>query len=121
MYEDEFELTFNLSGEEPQPEQAAQEPPVPPKPEQYALEEREPTERALLKGGDNEMPSHYTIRQAENEATIYLYGDITADGEDAGTSASRFVRQLETLEADTIHVHIDSYGGAVSELSLIHI
>ncbi|MFR3373474.1 MAG: SDR family NAD(P)-dependent oxidoreductase, partial [Faecalibacterium sp.] len=32
MYEDEFELTFNLSGEEPQPEQAAQEPPVPPKP-----------------------------------------------------------------------------------------
>ena len=61
------------------------------------------------------MPSHYTIRQAENEATIYLYGDITADGEDAGTSASRFVRQLETLEADTIHVHIDSYGGAVSE------
>ena len=31
MYEDEFELTFNLSGEEPQPEQAAQEPPVPPK------------------------------------------------------------------------------------------
>ena len=59
------------------------------------------------------MPSHYTIRQAENEATIYLYGDITADGEDAGTSASRFVRQLETLEADTIHVHIDSYGGAI--------
>jgi len=31
LYEDEFELTFNLSGEEPQPEQAAQEPPVPPK------------------------------------------------------------------------------------------
>ena len=61
------------------------------------------------------MPSHYTIRQAENEATIYLYGDITADGADAVTSASRFVRQLETLEADTIHVHIDSYGGAVSE------
>ena len=27
LYEDEFELTFNLSGEEPQPEQAAQEPP----------------------------------------------------------------------------------------------
>ena len=32
MYEDEFELTFNLSGEEPQPEQAAQEPPAAPKP-----------------------------------------------------------------------------------------
>lgn len=32
MYEDEFELTFNLSGEEPQPEQAVKEPPVPPKP-----------------------------------------------------------------------------------------
>ena len=32
MYEDEFELTFNLSGEEPQPEQAAQEPSAAPKP-----------------------------------------------------------------------------------------
>ncbi len=32
MYEDEFELTFNLSGEEPQPEPAAEQPPVPPKP-----------------------------------------------------------------------------------------
>ena len=32
MYEDEFELTFNLSGEEPQPEQAAQESPAAPKP-----------------------------------------------------------------------------------------
>ena len=32
MYEDEFELTFNLSGEEPQPEQAAQKPPAAPKP-----------------------------------------------------------------------------------------
>ena len=26
-----------------------------------------------------------------------------------------FVRQIETIDADTIHVHIDSYGGAVSE------
>ena len=32
MYEDEFELTFNLSGEEPQPEQAAQKPSAAPKP-----------------------------------------------------------------------------------------
>ena len=32
MYEDEFELTFNLSGEEPQPEHAAQEPSAAPKP-----------------------------------------------------------------------------------------
>ena len=30
LYEDEFELTFNLSGEEPQPEQAAQESPAAP-------------------------------------------------------------------------------------------
>ena len=32
LYEDEFELTFNLSGEEPQPEQAAQESPAAPRP-----------------------------------------------------------------------------------------
>ena len=43
MYEDEFELTFNLSGEEPQPEQAAQEPPVPPKPKAAAPVVDEPT------------------------------------------------------------------------------
>ena len=43
MYEDEFELTFNLSGEEPQPEQAAQEPPVPPKPKAASPVVDEPT------------------------------------------------------------------------------
>lgn len=47
MYEDEFELTFNLSGEEPQPEQAAQEPPVPPKPKAAAVVD-EPTRVMVL-------------------------------------------------------------------------
>ena len=48
MYEDEFELTFNLSGEEPQPEQAAQEPPVPPKPKAAAPMVDEPTRVMVL-------------------------------------------------------------------------
>ena len=48
MYEDEFELTFNLSGEEPQPEQAAQEPPVPPKPKAAAPVVDEPTRVMVL-------------------------------------------------------------------------
>ena len=48
MYEDEFELTFNLSGEEPQPEQAAQEPPVPPKPKAAVPVVDEPTRVMVL-------------------------------------------------------------------------
>lgn len=48
MYEDEFELTFNLSGEEPQPEQAAQEPLVPPKPKAAAPVVDEPTRVMVL-------------------------------------------------------------------------
>ena len=48
MYEDEFELTFNLSGEEPQPEQAAQEPPVPPKPKAASPVVDEPTRVMVL-------------------------------------------------------------------------
>ena len=48
MYEDEFELPFNLSGEEPQPEQAAQEPPVPPKPMAAAPVVDEPTRVMVL-------------------------------------------------------------------------
>jgi len=50
LYEDEFELTFNLSGEEPQPEQAAQEPPAAPEPkaEPAAAAVDEPTRVMVL-------------------------------------------------------------------------
>ena len=48
MYEDEFELTFNLSGEEPQPEQAAQEPPAAPKAAPAASAVDEPTRVMVL-------------------------------------------------------------------------
>ena len=60
MYEDEFELTFNLSGEEPQPEQAAQEPPVPPKPKAASPVVDEPTRVMVLEkpqpAPQSEMP-----------------------------------------------------------------
>ena len=62
------------------------------------------------------MQSYYTLRQDGSTATVYIYGDITADDDnDGGVCASSIVRQIETIDADTIHVHIDSYGGAVSE------
>ena len=48
MYEDEFELTFNLSGEEPQPEQAVQEPPAAPKAAPAASAVDEPTRVMVL-------------------------------------------------------------------------
>lgn len=62
------------------------------------------------------MKRYYSIFQSGRDAEIYIFGDIThqvwAPGE---VSASSFVSQLSALDADTIHVHIDSYGGAVSE------
>lgn len=62
------------------------------------------------------MQSYYTLRKDESTATVYIYGDITADEDiDGGVCASSIVRQIEMINADTIHVHIDSYGGAVSE------
>lgn len=52
------------------------------------------------------MQSYYTLRQDGSTATVYIYGDITADEDiDGGVCASSIVRQIETIDADTIHVH----------------
>ena len=51
------------------------------------------------------------------EATVYLYDAIVATEEEAewygGVSAQSFVKQLAGLEADTIHLRINSPGGSV--------
>lgn len=59
----------------------------------------------------------YAIQQADRAADLYIFGDIvsypwTEQGEASGMS---IVNQIKNLDVDEIRVHIDSYGGSVSE------
>lgn len=59
---------------------------------------------------------YYAIQQAGREAHLYIFGDIvTWQVFDDETSGYSFKEELAAVDADVIHVHIDSYGGAVSE------
>lgn len=62
------------------------------------------------------MNRFYAIQQAERKADLYIFGDIvkTQFFEDE-VSADSLVRQIKDLDVDAINVHIDCYGGAVSE------
>lgn len=59
----------------------------------------------------------YAIQQLDRGADLYIFGDIvsypwTELGEASGMS---IVNQIKNLDVDEIRVHIDSYGGSVSE------
>lgn len=59
----------------------------------------------------------YAIQQLDRGADIYIFGDIvsypwTEQGEASGMS---ILNQIKNLDVDEIRVHIDSYGGSVSE------
>lgn len=63
------------------------------------------------------MKRYYAIQQLDRGADIYIFGDIvsyplTELGEASGMS---IVNQIKNLDVDEIRVHIDSYGGEVSE------
>ena len=62
------------------------------------------------------MKRYYAIQQLDRVADIYIFGDIVPfkffDGD---VSAAGIVGEIEDLVVDEIRVHIDSYGGAVSE------
>ena len=61
------------------------------------------------------MGRFYTIEQAGREAHLYIFGDIVPDQWFEGeVSAFSFQQELAQIDADVIHVHIDSYGGTVS-------
>lgn len=58
----------------------------------------------------------YSLQQAGREADIYIFGDIVKDRwTPADVSADSLSKQIQALEADVINVHIDSYGGVISE------
>ena len=59
---------------------------------------------------------YYAIQQAQREADIYIFGDIVPfEFFEGDVSAHGITQQLTDLDVDQINVHIDSYGGAVSE------
>lgn len=62
------------------------------------------------------MKKYYAIQQAENQADVYIFGDIVSEQWlPEETSGYSLVQQLKNIQADTINVYIDSYGGSVSE------
>lgn len=58
----------------------------------------------------------YAIQKADRAADLYIFGDIVPfvlfDGD---VSAHSLEQQIKDLDVDEIRVHIDSYGGSVSE------
>lgn len=64
-----------------------------------------------------EPKKFYQLVKQENSADLYIFGDICkyAWRELGEESATTIVNQLKALDAKSINVHINSYGGDVSE------
>lgn len=62
------------------------------------------------------MKRYYAIQQLDRVADIYIFGDIVPlEFFEGDISAAGIVGEIKDLAVDEIRVHIDSYGGAVSE------
>lgn len=62
------------------------------------------------------MKKYYAMETKENEAELTIFGDITSwPWLESDISSYNLSRQIKDLDVDTIHVHINSYGGEVSE------
>ena len=64
-----------------------------------------------------EPKKYYQLTQNDAAADLYIFGDICKDAwpEYGETSGVSIVNQLKALDVDRINVHINSYGGDVSE------
>ena len=63
------------------------------------------------------MPKKYwQISTHDKQADVLIFGDLTSwRWEENEVSGYSLARELQEIDADTINVHIDSYGGEVSE------
>lgn len=62
------------------------------------------------------MKRYYALAQQGSEASVTIYGDITSwPWSESDVSSYNLARELAGIEAKTIHVYINSYGGEVSE------
>lgn len=58
----------------------------------------------------------YSLYSSEKEADLYIFGDITTwPWDEKDRDAYGIVKELQELDVETIKVHINSYGGDVSE------
>ena len=62
------------------------------------------------------MKKYYQLETDGTDADLYIFGDITSyPWDEKDEDAYRIVKELENLTASNIKVHINSYGGDVSE------
>ena len=62
------------------------------------------------------MKKYFSIQQLDRAADIYIFGDIVPlEMRPGDVSANGIVERIKQLNVDEIRVHIDSYGGSVSE------
>lgn len=62
------------------------------------------------------MKKYYSLETAGDEADLYIFGDITDwPWYEKDKDAYTIVKELQRLEANQVNVHINSYGGDVSE------
>lgn len=62
------------------------------------------------------MRKYFSVEQAGQEAHLYIFGDIVTERwSEEEVSSSSIQKEIAALDADVIHVHINSYGGSVSE------
>lgn len=59
---------------------------------------------------------YWQIATHDREADLLIYGDITSwQWEESDVTAHGLASEIKDLDVDTLNVHIDSYGGEVSE------
>jgi len=62
------------------------------------------------------LKKYYSLVTENNEANIYIYGDITSwEWLESDVSSYTLAREIEGLEVNVINVYINSYGGEVAE------
>lgn len=62
------------------------------------------------------LKPYFALEVEDNAASITIYGDITSwPWLESDVSAYLLSKQIEAIDADTIHVYINSYGGEVAE------
>lgn len=69
----------------------------------------------------NQKKKYFSLASAGRTADIYIFGDITSwPWLESDVSSYTLARAVQDLDADEIAVHINSYGGDVSEGLAIH-
>lgn len=62
------------------------------------------------------MKKYFALETKESEADIVIFGDITSlPWLESDVSAHNLSKEIAGLDVDTIHVHLNSYGGEVAE------